>query len=162
MKNYLCRPNRCDRVTKILCIALVFSSAISFYLSTLFPAFKAIGQLISVILLLFFVQITTKFLLTEYRYGLEEGSLYLSCRQGKREKNLGFLPITKSTLLLDKDTWQKSGKQYKIRHSFSYCQNLFPKKAYYLLSPEEDGSYALLVFEPDDTLLLLLKELIQQ
>ncbi len=162
MKNYLCRPCRHDRGTKALCIALIFGSAICFYLPTLFPHFKAIGQLVSVILLLFFIQITTKFLLTEYRYGLEEGNLYLSCRQGKREKNLGYLPIGENTLLYDKDSWQKNRKQYRIGHKFSYCQNLFPKKAYYLLSPEENGSFVLLVFEPDETLLSLLKETIQK
>ena len=162
MKNYVCKPKRQDLVTKILCILLIVGSAVSFYLPTLFPAIKAIGQLVSVVLLLVFVQITTKFLLTEYRYALEEGNLYLSTRQGKREKNLGFLPLGEQTFLYNKETFQNAKPKHKISHKFSYCQNLFPKNPHYLMSPEEDGSFVLLVFEPDETLLSLLKEIIQK
>ena len=157
MKNYLCRPQKKDRTTKLLSLALLVGSAIVFYLSTYFSGIKAILQLISVIMLLIFVQITTKFLLTEYRYGLEEENLYLSSRTGKREKNLGYLSITKDTILLDEKAWQEKQKEYKITHRFSYCQNLFAKNKYYLLSPEENG-FVLLVFEPDEILVSLLKE----
>ncbi len=157
MKNYLCRPQKKDRAAKGVCLALIVGSAIVFYLSTLFIVIKPVFQFLSVMMLLAFIQITTKFLLTEYRYGLEEENLHLSSRQGRREKNLGFLTITKDTLLFDEKTWKKKKKEFKITHRFSYCQNLFSQNKHYLLSPEENG-FVLLVFEPDEILVSLLKE----
>lgn len=155
MKNYLCKPKRNDRSTKTICFSLLILSVLSFYLSARFPLFKAIGQLLSVLLLLLFVQITTKYLLTDYRYGFEDGSLLLSSRQGKKEKNLGSLPLQNTCMLFDQKAWLEEKAKHKITHRFSYCQNLFPKKPYYLLSPEGEG-FVLLVFEPDETLLTIL------
>ena len=113
-------------------------------------------------MLLLFVQITTKYLLTDYRYGFEEGCLVLSSRQGKQEKSLGSIPITSESLLLTRKEWEekKKDKHKRPAKSFSYCQNLFPENPYYLLTPEGDG-FVLLVFEPDKPLLALLKKEIQ-
>ena len=157
MKNYLCRPRREDKKTKILVLALAVLAFILFFLSIRFPVIKALLQLFSAVLLLIVVQLTTRFLLTDYRYELEDGCLLLSSRQGRREKNLGGIPITAETKLFEQAAWKANRSNYKIAATFSYCQNLTPPNPVYLLSPEERG-FVLLTFEPDETLLRLLEE----
>lgn len=157
MKSYFTKPARDDKPARLLCLAGIFGSVLTFYLSSLLPLFKAAGQLVSVLLLLGVVWISTRFLLTDYRYRYEDGVLHLSSRQGKREKHLGSLPLPEGLRIFTKAQWQENKKEYKIKNRFSYCQNLFPKHPYYLLCPEEE-SYLLLILEPDETLLGLLKE----
>lgn len=160
MKNYLCRPQRRDRHTKILAFSLLLLAFVSFFLSSYLKELKALGQLMAAIFLVIFIQITTRYLLTDYRYALEDGQLLLSSRQGKREKNLGGIPVNEKSILLDRDAWRRDKKKYRLSARFSYCQNLFPQKAVYLLTQEEKG-YVLLIFEPDEALLSLLHEQIK-
>ncbi len=160
MKNYFCKPKRSSKKTEAMVYFLAALAMILFLLSIRFPQIKALLQLFSAAILLIVIQISNRFLLTQYRYGLEDGYLLLSTRQGPREKNLGGIPITSQTVILDRKTWEKEKHNYLTSSRFSYCQNLFPEKPYYLLSPEEKG-YVLLIFEPDETLLALLKEKIK-
>ncbi|MBE6713480.1 MAG: hypothetical protein E7580_08245 [Ruminococcaceae bacterium] len=158
MRNYLCRPKRKDRQTKILVILLGILALFLFLLSTRFNAAKGVLQLCSALLFLVVVQFTTRFLLTDYRYGLEDGTLFLSSRQGRREKHLGGLPITSETAILSREEWKARKKEFPLSARFSYCQNLAPEQPYYLLAPEEEKGFVLLTFEPDETLLSLLNE----
>ena len=128
-----------------------------FFLSIRFPVIKALLQFLSAALLFPVIQISNRFLFTEYRYGLEDGHLLLSSRQGKREKNLGGVPITADMRILDKTEWERDQTKYPLSSRFSYCQNLFPQDPHYLVAEEEKG-YFLLIFEPDEVLLTLLNE----
>ena len=157
-QNYICRPEKKDPKAKALCLVLLIASVLLFFLSTLFPAFKGILQIVSFLLLFPFMQITSKHLLTSYQYGLEDGVLLLSSTQGKRVKNLGSLPITKDMTLMTEKSFLAKKESFLIKHRFSYCQNLFSDGKYCLLAPEEEG-YTLLTIEPDETLLSLLKNL---
>lgn len=159
-QNYICRPVRKDKKAKALCLALLIASVLCFYFSTLFPGYKGILQIISFLLLFPFLQITSKYLLTSYQYGLEDGVLLLSSTQGKRTKNLGSLPLNGKCLLLTEKQFENRKDSFSITHRFSYCQNLFSEEKTYLLAPEESG-YLLLVFEPDETLISLLENLIK-
>ena len=161
MKNYLCRPEAKTEKTKVIVFSLGAAAILLFIFSIRFPEVKALLQLFTAALLLLVIQISNRFLLSKYRYGLEEGFLLLSYRQGPKEKNLGGIPITPETKILDRETWEKEKHRYLASSRFSYCQNLFPEKPYYLLAPEEKGGYLLLIFEPDETLLSLLREQIQ-
>ena len=160
MKTYLCKPEKQDKATKFLVFALMGIAFFLFFLSVRFTEIKALLQLFTAALLLLVIQITNRFLLTQYRYGFEDGYLLLSSRQGRKEKSLGGIPITAETKLLDRKTWEREQKSIPVSSRFSYCQNLSPKDPYYLLSPEEKG-YVLLIFEPDETLLSLLNQQIQ-
>ncbi len=157
MKNYLCRPERKNTKAKVLVFSLFALAILFFIFSIRFPEAKAFLQLFTAALLLLVVQISNRFLLSQYRYALEDGYLILSYRQGPKEKNLGGIPITAETKLLDRATWEREKHNYLASSRFSYCQNLFPDKPYYLLAPEEKG-YLLLIFEPNDTLVALLEE----
>ena len=154
---YLCLPEKKDGVTKVLCLFLLLFSVASFFLSEKFFSWKAALQLLSVILLLLFIQITTKFLLTQYRYGYENATLFLSARQGKREKNYGSLPVTSACRLLSGAEWKRERKAFHLSQRVSLCQNLFSANACYLLAPDGE-KYVLLIFEPDENLLRLLRE----
>lgn len=157
MKNYFCKPLRRGKKAKIRVFLLGAAAIALFLLSTALPAYKAILQLVSALLLLLLIQISNRFLLTQYRYGLEDGYLLLSTRQGKKERHLGGIPITAKTLLLDREAYENQKQNYPVSSRFSYCQNLFPENPYYLLAPEEKG-YLLLIFEPDETLCTLIQE----
>ena len=161
MKKYLCKPEAKNEKTKAIVFSLGAVAILLFIFSIRFPEVKALLQLFTASLLLLIIQISNRFLLSKYRYGLEDGYLLLSYRQGPKEKNLGGIPITSETKILDKETWEKEKHQYLASSRFSYCQNLFPEKPYYLLAPEEKGGFLLLIFEPDGTLLSLLREQIK-
>ncbi len=160
MKNYLCQPKKNDKKAVALVSFLAATALILFIFSTRFPALKAALQLFTAAALFFVIQISDRFLLKQYRYGFEDGCLILSTRQGPKEKNLGGIPITPETKILDRATWEKEKHNFLTSSRFSYCQNLFPAKPYYLLAPEEKG-YLLLIFEPDQRLLDLLNQQIK-
>lgn len=160
MKNYVCRPKKDNKKCKILSVALLFLSAVSFFLSAYMSSFRAVGQMISVVFLLLFVQLSSKFLLTDYVYTLEEEKLFVSSKQGKRKKDLGYIPLSQSVKLFTKKEWEKKKENITVSQRFSYCQNLFPADESYLLFSQEEKN-VLLVFEPDETLLSLLKERIE-
>ena len=155
---YSCKPEKKDGEAKWVCLILLVLAVAVFYLSDLFGYFRAAGQLSAVVLLLLFVQITTKFLLTRYEYVLEDDTLYLSSQQGKRIKNLGGIPITKRCVLLERTKEKKATRGTAKR--FSYCQNLFPVKSYELVSG--DGEGISLIFEPDEVLVTMLSDLIEE
>ncbi len=155
--SYCCKPQKKTGPAMVLCVVSLALAVILFYLSNLFEAIRAAGQLISVLLLLLFVQITTKFLLCEYCYHYEEESLKITTMQGKRIKTLGTIPISPEAHLFYKEEWKEKKNDFSIQNRFSYCQNLFPEKEFVLLVPGEKG-YLLLCFEPDETLVSVLKE----
>jgi len=157
MKNYFCKPLQKGKKAKIRVFLLGAAAITLFLLSTALPSYKAILQLAAALLLLLLIQISNRFLLTQYRYGLEDGYLLLSTRQGKKERHLGGIPITAETVLLDREEYEIKKQSYPFSSRFSYCQNLSPEKPYYLLTPEEKG-YLLLIFEPDETLCALIRE----
>lgn len=161
MKNYLCKPEMKSAKTKALVVLLGAAALLFFVFSIRFPEVKALLQLFTAALLLLVIQISNRFLLSKYRYAQEDGYLLLSYRQGPKEKTLGGIPITGETKILNAATWEREKHNYPVSSRFSYCQNLFPEKPYYLLAPEEKGGFFLLVFEPDETLLSLLNEQIE-
>lgn len=156
MKTYLCKPKKQNKSTKILVLFMTCLAFFLFFLSIRFPQIKAILQFLTAALILLVIQLSSRFLLTEYRYGFEDGTLLLSSRQGRREHHLGSVAITAKTKLFPKDAWEKEKGKFSVTSRFSYCQNLTPEQPYYLLTPEEKDGYVLLVFEPDETLLNLL------
>lgn len=160
-QSYLCKPQRKKGEMQCICIILLILAVAVFYLSDLFGIFRAAGQLSAVILLLLFVQITTKFLLTEYEYVLEGSTLYLSSRQGKKVKNLGGIPITVNSVLRSCKTKKNETLERSVKKRFSYCQNLFPAGSYELLCHDGEG-YVSLTFEPDETLVALIQNQIEE
>ena len=157
MTSYLCHPKRHNTPEKVICVSLLVTAILSFYFSNLFSSLRALGQGLSAVLLFFFIFFTIKYLLTDYRYAWENGNLILSSRLGRKEKSLGSIPITKDCRLVKKEQWNKGEAKPKSR--FSYCQNLFPPNAFYLVVSDKE-SY-LLCFEPDETLLALLRSAIE-
>lgn len=160
MKNYVCQPKKERKTCIFLCLVLLFLSATAFFLSTYMAAFRALGQTVSVIFLLLFVQLSAKFLLTEYVYTFEGDKFYLSTRQGKKKKDLGHVPLSAEVKLFTKKEWEEKKENFSVKHRFSYCQNLFSKNESYLIFSQEE-TLSLLVFEPDEKLLSLLKERIE-
>ncbi|MBR7165036.1 MAG: hypothetical protein IKD18_02045 [Clostridia bacterium] len=156
-QSYSCIPKKEDRKAKVLCFVLFILAVSSFVAASYLPAAKGVGQLFAALLLLLFIQITTKFLLTEYCYHWENDTLYISAKQGGRIKNQGGVPVHSRCILLTAGEWKKTKKQYRIESRFSYLQNLSSPRTHYLLCPGERG-YVCLIFEPDETLFTLLKE----
>ncbi len=157
MKSYVCTPKKKDRPARMICLGCLVFSVVSFYLATLLPALQALGQLFSVLFLLAVVWISSKFILTQYRYALEGDFLLLSCHQGKRIKNLGTLPLNEPFFLLTKKEWNERKKEFPLKERFSFCQNLFPERACYFLRPDE-RKFILAILETDEALFQLLKE----
>ena len=158
---YSCKPKKKEREAKWICIILLILAFTVFFLSDLFDYFRAAGQLSAVVLLFLFVQITTKFLLTEYEYVLEEDTLYLSSRQGKRIKNLGGIPISERCILQQRKKGEGKKNKLPVKKRFSYCQNLFPCNSYELLCYDGEGMISL-IFEPDEILAAMLTERIEK
>ena len=116
-----------------------------------------IGQFLAFAFLLGFIFITSKFLLTEYSYALEDGTLSFSSVTGKKIKNLGSLPLNESVLFFNQKEWKETAKQYPLKQTLSFCQNLSPENPHYLLAKTEAGNI-LIRFEPDETLKTLIRE----
>ena len=157
MKSYVCIPKKKDRPARMICLGCLTFSVVSFYLATLSNAFTAFGQLLSVLSLLAVVWISSKFILTVYRYALEGDLLHLSLTQGKRIKNLGTLPLNEPFFLLTKEEWDKRKKEFPLKERYSFCQNLVPEAPFYFLRPDE-GKFILVVLEGDKTLFDPLKD----
>jgi len=161
MSSYRCEGRRQGVLSLIFCISLLFFSLACFFLSRYLAGhLRIVGQGLGVVLLILFVQISSRYFLTAYTYTLEDGLLSLSSRSGRRMKNLGSLPVTRDCLLFKKADWQKKKRDYPLSHRFSYCQNPFPKDSAVLLFPDrEKGGYILLEFEPDEVLFSLLSKI---
>ncbi|MBR2616133.1 MAG: hypothetical protein IKC69_05590 [Clostridia bacterium] len=156
--SYRCAPVRRSNREKLLCLGLLVLAFASFFAANHLGHFRAVGHLFAVCFLFFFIQITSRYLLTSYFYTLEEGTLYLSQRQGERVKDLGGIPIKKEqTLLLTEKEWKAKKKDYPVKIYLSYCQNLAPTAPYRLLAQDSER-WIVLSFEPDETLIALLKE----
>jgi len=141
-----------------LALALIFS-----LLASGFPSFKALGNLLTAALLIFFIQITTRFLLTEITYLYHRDNLFVLSRQGKKEKRLGSLEINEACFLFEKDLWMKEKPRFSLSHKISYCHHFFSPQPCYLLCPEPSGNrFVLLVFEPDETLKTILRNKIER
>ncbi len=157
MKNYVCMPKKEMKPCAILCVSILFLSAVVFFLSRYMASFRTVGQMIGIAILLLFVQLSSKCFFTSYSYALEGNKLSIFLRQGNRKKNLGYIPLSENVILFTKKEWEEREENPEISQCFSYCQNLFPKNASYLIFPQE-GRNVLLIFEPDETLHALLKE----
>ena len=106
MNEYRCTPKKNARPAVILCTGLLVSSFASFFASSLLPTFRGLGQLVAAILLMFFVYLSNRYLLTEYTYSLEENTLFLTLVQGKRIRHPGGVPITEQSVILTKEEWK--------------------------------------------------------
>jgi hypothetical protein len=160
-REYVCIPAQKGKRPLILCIALLVFSVFSFYWGTLFPQGRAVGQLLAVLFLLLFIQLTNKYLLTEYRYEWREGTLTLSKRQGKRIRFLGSIELKEGYLFLSKKEWKETKDRYPLKNRFSYCRNMATGDASVLLCPDGE-KYLLLLFEPDATLCQILREYLEK
>ena len=148
---YVCHPEKRDRKTKVLSVWLLVLGVLCFYFANQIPYARMIGQFLSFLFFLGFIYISSKFLLTQYTYTFENGSLFFSSTTGKKIKNLGSLPLTESCLFFSEAEWKARKKDFSIKQKLFLCQNLSPKEAYYLLANTEAG-YVLIRFEPDQTL----------
>ncbi len=158
-QNYVLKPQRKAKQAILLCFCLLVLSVTSFYLAELFLPARAFGQLIAAIFLLLFIQITNKYLLTEYEYALEDQLLHLSLRQGKKIKHLGSIPLSDRCVLMTKQEFAAQKKKGTVTGRLSYCQNLFAEY-HVLLCPQEKGA-ACVCLELDETFVRLLKQRIE-
>ena len=160
MNSYKISPKKNPRPAVTLCILFLTGAFLCYVLSARFAVTRAIGQLLAAVFLLLFVQISTKHLLTEYTYSLEDGVLSLLALQGKRIRFLGSVPLTADCLLLTKKEWKKQKEKYPLSARLSCMQNLFAERAFVLLCPN-DKKYTALFFEPDEVLEALILEQIK-
>lgn len=160
-QTYLCHPEKKDRKTKVLCIALLVLGILCFYLSNRIPYARMIGQFLSFVFLLGFIYISSKFLLTAYTYAYEDALLCFSSTTGKKIKNLGSLPLKEGCLFFSEAEWSQRKKEFPLKQKLSFCQNLSPEDAHYLLAKTEAGN-VLIKFEPDPTLKELIKEALSE
>lgn len=160
-KEYRYTPEKRDSGEKLLCFLLLIAALIAFYLSNTFLSFRLAGQVLAVILLFFFIQITTRYLLTQVDYLLQGNDFYIITRQGKKEKRVGSLEITPDCKFFTQKEWEKEKKNHPAGHRFSYCQNLFSAEKHYLICPEGENRFLVLCFEPDSILSKQIKEYIK-
>ena len=116
---YECRPVPQRGQTVGLCLFLLIAAVLCFFASTRLLYARAFLQLVTVVLLFFFIQINLKFLLTEYRYLLENGGVSLYARQGKKERYLGCVLLEEDVLFLSRGSLEKQKKELRIRRRFS-------------------------------------------
>lgn len=161
MNEYICNPKQNQKGTVILCVALLFLAACLFGLSMAFPAVRLWGQVFAVILLLTFVQITNKYLLSRQKYVWKDGQLVFYAVTGKKERILGGVSVTTDCYLYPKEKWEKRKQNHHITRRFSYCQNLFGGDEYILLLPER-RDFVMISFEPDEGLAALIREKIDE
>ena len=155
--HYECIPRGDKKKTLRLSLVLMISAFLMFLLSHRILFVRALLQLIAVILLFLFIQILIKFLLTEYRYVYERGRLTLFCRQGKKELSPGFIVLESDCVLMDRKSYESRKKELRHCRCYGYCPDPFGKDPHYLLYSEKGGK-VLLVFEPDETLVRILRE----
>jgi len=156
---YTCHPVQKKKSLTALCFLCIVLSVVLFYLSGILPALRSTGQFLSALPLILAVQITTKFLLTQQHYHLENNTLFLTATTGKKTRSFGSIPLSKEVRLYTKDRWKDLSDEIFVFQSFSCQQNLFPENLYFLCFPEENRFFVL-IFEPDETLCSLLKEIV--
>lgn len=160
-QQYRCVPRRKGKRVAVLCGALLIFSAVAFYVSAFLQAFRAAGQLFSVVLLLCFVQLTTRYLLTSYEYILQGGTLSLYQIRGKNSKQMGSVRLTSDCRLFTGAEWEKEKKSYPVKFRLDLSQNPVSEEKRYLLFPAE-GDFFLVVIEPNAAFLKCIEKEIAQ
>ncbi len=161
MNEYICVPEKNQKGTVILCVALLILAALLFGLSMAFSVIRLWGQILAVALLLVFVQITNKYLLSGQKYTWKDGRLIFSAKTGEKERVLGGISVTTDCYLYTKDKWEKHKRNHRITRKFSYRQNLFGGEEYILLLPER-RDFVMVSFEPDEVLAAAIREKIDE
>ncbi len=160
-QQYRCIPQRKGKRTTVLCGALLILSAVAFYASSFMQGFRVVGQLFSVVLLLCFVQLTTRYLLTGYEYILQGSTLSLYQIRGKNAKQMGSVRLTSDCRLFTEEEWEKQKKTYSVKFRLDLSQNLVSEEKRYLLFPAETD-FLLVLLEPNAAFLECIREQILQ
>ena len=152
MTSYQQKAIRRGKSALILSAALLAGSFAALIAARFLPQGRAVGQLLAVVGLTFFIQVSNRYLFTEYLYQWEDGTLSFYTLKGKKSHPQGGIPLSEGTLLLSRREWKEKKKDYPLSQRFTYCQNPFSKDLQILLVPTEKERYLAVFFEPDDTL----------
>ncbi len=158
---YTCKPMKKNRSTILLSFALIVFGVLSLAMARhLNP--HIFGQVIGVVLLMGAIQISTKYVLSDYSYFWDGETLTFRITQAKRAKTCACIPLNAACRLFSEDEWKREKNNYRIKTRLSYCQNLSPHPCSYLVFSDEKEDAFLIRFEPDDTLFSLLRNHLEQ
>lgn len=102
------------------------------------------------LLLIAFLFLTLRYALSEFTYAIEDESLVVYRRQGRRTEAVCSIALCSALALLTEEQYQERKRAHALR--YNYCQNLrSPKRAYFLfVFDDREDKRALLIFEPCD------------
>lgn len=155
-------PKRESKRETLICVVLLFLALLSFFLASVLPASRALGQLLAVIFLVFFVQLSSRYLFCSYEYELCGDRFRLDLIQGKRKKPLGTVVLDERAHLFTQEEWKREKGRFRLGHRLSCTANLKSRSIRLLLMPEESGAWLLLSFEPSDEMLVAIEKLIKK
>ena len=172
---YTYTPKRDNKTVIVICSLLFVTAAVCYILSADFIGlpYPFIWQIMTILILVAGVQIATRYFVKSYTYVLSEGSTDTFTDEfnriarleenggvwfkiyevsGKKSHAVGGFPVTGVVELAHGGA--KALKRYgEAKHSFNFCNNLFPKEACYTALVILNGEMISISFEADGTVL---------
>jgi len=142
----------------IACVGLIASALLDI-------RYRVFYQLIAFVIYLFSFELLNRYHLTTFCYAVDEENFIITKRMGKRMQTVCNLSL--STLIgIEKAPKTPEEKEaYRARFGraplrYNYCQSLQPKTAYLVLF-EFNGKTAEIAFEPNEAMVLCLRNRIR-
>ena len=160
---YSYTPASKNKKALILTFLLFFCAAICLFAGQNLP-YRGVWQFIGLGCLVLAIQITSRYLLTAFRYslspldGLDEANDFTVERiQGNHTKVVANVSLYTHVALLPRQPMAELDKKVgKIGRLFNFCPTLFPDGAWVYVF-EFNGEQHALLFEPDDEFLRQLR-----
>ena len=138
----------------ISCVSLIGASVLDI-------GYRLFYQLIALGIYIFSFELLNRYHLSTYCYAVDENNFIITKRMGKRTQTVCSLSL--STLLaIEKTPKTKKQKEAffavtpKASYRYNYCQSLRPAVSYTVFF-EFNGKVASVVFEPNEAMVLCLK-----
>ncbi len=127
--------------------------------------YRVFYQLIAFIVYIFSFELLNRYYLTSFRYVIDDKNFIITKRMGKRVQTVCNLSL--STLIDIEKTPQTKEEKEAFRNRFrrspiryNYCQSLQPKTSYRIFF-EFNGKVAEIAFEPNEAMVLCIREKIR-
>lgn len=154
-------PPRGKKGKRLSIVFLVISCVGLIGAAVLDVSYRLFYQLIAIGIYIFSFELLNRYHLSSYCYTIDEKDFIITKRMGKRTQTVCCLSL--STLLaIEKTPKTKKQKEAflavapKASYRYNYCQSLLPDVSYTVFF-EFNGKVAAVVFEPNEAMVLHLK-----
>lgn len=160
---YTPKKNKTAKLISFACVLVACALVGTVFLRV---RYQAVYEVIALLFYIFSFELLFRYVFTEYTYVIDEGNFIVMKRTGRRQMYACNVSMSTALAILEtpktkeqRTAFAESYGRVKIR--YNYCQVIRPKKTYSYIF-EFNGDIAEIVFQPDEAMLALIREAIDQ